>query len=135
MILTLAAAAALLSLHWTLAALAFYSPGFATLIEGKSRILVRDGKPLLKELSRSHIPQNDLYGAIRQSGRVADVQDVALAQLETDGKISVVTQQTAVRVLEVSVAEGVQTVRLVVSGARAQEQNHYSQTTDSHCSG
>lgn len=115
---SLVAAAALLVLHWALAALAFYWPPFARLIEGRSRVLVRDGQPRWDELRKSHIPEADLRSAVRMSGHVAELEEVSVARLESDGKISVIPRRAEVRVLEVSVAEGVQTVRIEISPER-----------------
>jgi uncharacterized membrane protein YcaP (DUF421 family) len=60
------------------------------------------------------VSQADLDQALRTEGSEPDPSGVRLAYLERDGSISVVPRDEGPRILEVSVADGVQTVRIAV---------------------
>jgi uncharacterized membrane protein YcaP (DUF421 family) len=89
---TLVASAALVALHWLVAAAAFHSHRFGLLVKGRPRELVRDGKVILEQMRRSAISTHDLEEALREAG-VADVAKVASARLERGGHISVVRRE------------------------------------------
>jgi uncharacterized membrane protein YcaP (DUF421 family) len=61
----------------------------ARLLEGEPILLVRNGRVLTNALRRASMERTELDEAIRAHG-VATVNDVALAVLETDGRISVI---------------------------------------------
>ncbi len=109
---TLGAGAVIVALHWAFAALAFRSDRFGTLIKGAPRVLVADGAIRWDAMRRSNISRDDLLGALRSEGRVAEVGDVREARLERSGDISVLRAAAEPKVLEVRVEDGVQTVRL-----------------------
>jgi uncharacterized membrane protein YcaP (DUF421 family) len=85
-------AAVLISLNWL--------AGFATsryrraerVIEGVPVVLARDGKLFDRVLRRELVSENDFDEALRQNGELA-LEDVELALLETDGRISVVPKK------------------------------------------
>jgi uncharacterized membrane protein YcaP (DUF421 family) len=85
-------AAVLISLNWL--------AGFATsryrraerVIEGVPVVLARDGKLFDQVLRRELVSENDFDEALRQNGELA-LEDVELALLETDGRISVVPKK------------------------------------------
>lgn len=58
-------------------------------IEGEPRMLVRDGRVLRKALREEGIDAEEVKAAVRGHG-LADIEDVRLAVLETDGSISVI---------------------------------------------
>jgi uncharacterized membrane protein YcaP (DUF421 family) len=58
-------------------------------LEGEPRILIRDGAMLAKALKDEGVTEGDLMSAVRQHG-IADVKDVDMAVLETNGSISVI---------------------------------------------
>ena len=62
-------------------------------------------------LRRVHMTEGDLAEALRGQGLVS-LERVAEARLERNGKVSVVQAEPQDRVLEVQVAEGVQTIRI-----------------------
>jgi uncharacterized membrane protein YcaP (DUF421 family) len=62
------------------------------LLEGEPRMLVRDGVVFEKALRAERLDRDELMAALRGQG-VADVADVALAVLETNGSISVIPRQ------------------------------------------
>ena len=82
-------AATLIGTNWLTGWITAHSKRADKVIEGSPVLLVRDGKQYPGVLKREQISQSDLEEAFRQSN-CADISDVALAVLETDGKISVV---------------------------------------------
>ena len=111
---TLAAGVILVGLHWLIAAIAFSSDWFGTLVKGEPVLLIRDGRLNAKGLRGSSISQMDLEEALRIESHVTEPEKVQLAYLERNGGISVIPHKPEPRVLEVSVEDGVQTVRIVV---------------------
>ncbi|MER6758508.1 YetF domain-containing protein [Micromonospora echinofusca] len=65
-------------------------------------------------LRKSHVSRADLDEALRGTGSEADLSRVRQAYLERDGSISVVPRAGEARVLEVTVADNVQTVRISI---------------------
>jgi uncharacterized membrane protein YcaP (DUF421 family) len=63
-------------------------------LEGEPRILIRDGVMLEKALREEGVTRGDLMSAVRQHG-IADVEDIDLAVLETNGSISVIPKGEA----------------------------------------
>lgn len=109
---TLGAGFVLVALHYLFAFVSFRSDRFGTMVKGSSRTLVRDGEVDWDEMRKSHISRNDLLGALRANGRVSDVSEVERAELERSGEISVLKKKEEPKVVEVSVRDGVQTVRI-----------------------
>ena len=113
MLATWLAGLVLVGMHWLLALLA--SRGwFGPLIKGNPVLLVKDGQLRRGAMRQSHVTRMDLEQALRAEGREPDPSTVRLAYLERDGSISVVPCKDGPRVLEVSVADGGQTVRIAV---------------------
>jgi uncharacterized membrane protein YcaP (DUF421 family) len=104
----------LVVLHWLFAALAFRSDRFGTFIKGDHRKLVEKGEIQWEAMRKSHISKNDLLDAVRSAGHLAGMEAVEEAYLERSGNISVIKRSLNTEILEVSVAEGVQTVRIVI---------------------
>jgi uncharacterized membrane protein YcaP (DUF421 family) len=107
----LAAAATLIGLHWLLSAVACRWHGFGTLLKGHPRLLVRDGVVDRNQMRRTHMSEHDLWEDLRGKG-VAELGRVAEARLERSGQVSVLQAKPPPRVVEITVAEGVQTVRV-----------------------
>ncbi|HVT61371.1 MAG TPA: YetF domain-containing protein [Thermoanaerobaculia bacterium] len=108
--LSLAAAAALVASHHSLAWLSYRSPRLRALIGGRSNVVVRQGEPLGENLRRHLLSQADLAEELRLQ-HFAGLSGIAEARVERSGAISVVREP---RVLEVKVEAGVQTVRIEV---------------------
>jgi uncharacterized membrane protein YcaP (DUF421 family) len=87
---TMAAALVMVALHTALAAVAFRSDPFGTVVKGASTLLVRDGEIHWDAMRASRITENDLTEAIRLSGEQPDLTRVAAAYLERSGDISVI---------------------------------------------
>ncbi len=109
---TLGAGALLVGLHWLFSVAAFYSDRFGTMIKGSERRLVEDGEIHWDNMRKSHISKDDLLGALHINGKVTDVSEVRLACFERNGDISVIRREREPKVVEVSVRDGVQTVRI-----------------------
>lgn len=110
---TIVASTALVAAHWIITWLAWRSHWLGDLIKGRSRLLVKDGKPLTDAMRRSHISHHDLMEHLRLNG-VDNVEQVREAYKERNGEISVIKRGGAPHVIDVVVDEGVQTVRIVL---------------------
>jgi uncharacterized membrane protein YcaP (DUF421 family) len=60
-------------------------------LEGEPRLLIRDGRLLVKAIEEEGLDVEEIRAAVRSHG-VADIDDVRLAVLETDGSISVIAR-------------------------------------------
>lgn len=69
--------------------LSFNSPWFARLIEPKPLPLIRHGRMLRHNMKQELITEDDLLGQLREQG-IGDPADVKLANIESDGRISVI---------------------------------------------
>ena len=106
---TLAAAAAIVAMHWLMSALTLRWGWFSSLAKGDPRLLVIGGQLDGDALRKAHMTQGDFQEALRSQG-LADIERVAEARLERSGKVSFIEANRECRVLEVHVADGVQTV-------------------------
>jgi len=85
----LIAAFSLLVLNYLVATLRLRWAGLRHLIEGTPTLLVLHGKVLHANLRREGLDDETLEAAVREHG-LANLKDVEMAVLETDGSISVV---------------------------------------------
>lgn len=69
--------------------LVYRSPKLNKLIEGEPVLLIYHGKLNKENIKKEQITENELEGAIRESG-FGNISDVSMAKLEIDGNISVV---------------------------------------------
>ena len=69
-------------------------PGSRPVIHGTPVVIVKDGEPLLDVLGRERLWVNDLFAAAREKG-LARLDEIELAVLEADGKISFFTRSGA----------------------------------------
>lgn len=111
---TLAATVLLVGLHFLLAKTAFHSHRFGEAVKGKPELLVRDGEILWDGMRRKSLSQLDLEEALRLHAHLADCDEVKEARFERNGDISVVKKKGEPKVVEVSVRDGVQTVRIEI---------------------
>jgi uncharacterized membrane protein YcaP (DUF421 family) len=107
----LAAAGVLVAMHWLLSGVALRWHAFGTAFKGHERLLVRGGEIDREAMRRSHMTERDLWEDLRGEG-VSRLEEVAEARLERSGTLSVIRAEREPRVVEVRVADGVQTVRL-----------------------
>lgn len=61
------------------------------IVEGEPKLLLRDGKILKNVLSKENLTIQEIEEAVRKAGHNG-ISDVALAILETDGSISVISK-------------------------------------------
>jgi uncharacterized membrane protein YcaP (DUF421 family) len=116
---TIAAGATLVAIHRALAALTLRSRALARVVDGVEVPLLRHGRFLRDSMRRHHVSHADLMEALRVSGKTTYAGGVRLAQLERNGKISVIREpprRRAPRVVEVAVEEGVKAVRIELPG-------------------
>jgi uncharacterized membrane protein YcaP (DUF421 family) len=118
---TLAAGVVLMGMHVIFAVLTFRSHAFGKIIKGTEHILIKDGKFQHEEMARQWISERDIMASLRTKYRIDDPSKIAVARLERSGEISGVEpseqpqqNNTAPRIVEVRVEQGVQTVRIEI---------------------
>lgn len=84
----LAAAAAIMGLHWIFSAAAIRFPGFGKLIKGQPRLLIKNGIIDDAALRREHMSVNDVDEDLRGES-VGAAHEVREARLERNGSLSV----------------------------------------------
>jgi uncharacterized membrane protein YcaP (DUF421 family) len=104
----------LIGLHWLLATLAFHLDWFGPLVKGNAVRLIADGQIEWSGMREASITRNELEQALRAEGEQPDPATIQSAYLERDGTISVLPRPNQPRILEVIVADGVQTVRIAL---------------------
>jgi uncharacterized membrane protein YcaP (DUF421 family) len=90
----LIAAGVLVSVNYGVAAARERLPWLRRVVEGTPTLLINDGTFVREHLRREGLEEDDVLMAIREHG-VADVKDVRIAVLETDGSISIVPVDTS----------------------------------------
>jgi uncharacterized membrane protein YcaP (DUF421 family) len=108
---TIVASAALLGLHWFFATLAAHT-SFGALVKGEPRLLIKDGEIQEDGMREAKLSKNDLKEALRLQAGDPDPSKIKLAYLERSGRISIVPFKTEPQVLDVSVEDGVKTIRI-----------------------
>ena len=111
---TLVSGAVLVGLHWLIASAAYRLDWLGPIVKGKPVRLIVDGAVDHEAMRRSGVGDKDLEQALRTEAGVTDPSAVRAATLERDGSISVVKADRPPRVVDVSVADGVQTVRVEI---------------------
>jgi uncharacterized membrane protein YcaP (DUF421 family) len=111
----LAASAVLVAMHWLFSGIALHWHGFGWAIKGGPELLVRDGKVDERMMRRVHMTEHDLWEDLRGKS-VSDLKQVSEARLERSGQLSVLKAKPEPKVVEVKVAEGVQTLRIEIAG-------------------
>ena len=109
---TLLAGVVFIGLHWSLAAMAFHTNWFGSLVKGNPVLLIKDGKIQQQGMQQAGLSTHDLEQALRLQVQQTDASKVQLAYLERNGNISVIPCKQEPRIFDVSVADGVQTVRI-----------------------
>lgn len=85
-------AATLIGMNWLVGLLSARSERADRLIEGSPVLLARDGQVFGEVLRREQVSPREFEQALRQAG-CTEVDDVALAVLETNGHISVIRRK------------------------------------------
>ena len=82
-------AAILMTLNWSVGWLTARSRHVERLVEGVPVMLAKDGQLYESVLKKELVSRNDFFEALRQEGEL-EMDDVRIAILETDGRISVI---------------------------------------------
>jgi len=90
----LIAAGVLVTVNYGVAAARERLPWLRRAVEGTPTLLINDGRFVPEHLTREGLSEDDVLMAIREHG-VADLKDVRIAVLETDGSISIVPVDAA----------------------------------------
>lgn len=112
---TLVSGAVLIALHALFASLAYRTDWFGNVVKGKPVLLIDEGQVRTEAMRSTSLSENDLAEALRLQGKKPDPSSIERAYLERNGNISVITREEPPRILEVTVADGVQTVRIELS--------------------
>ena len=115
LVATSVAGAVLVGMHWLFAVLSYHTHWFGSIVKGAPVKLVEDGRIREDAMRGSSLSRRDLEEALRLEGMEADPARVALAYLERDGSISVIPRREGARVVEIKVADGVQTARIEIA--------------------
>jgi uncharacterized membrane protein YcaP (DUF421 family) len=111
---TLAASATLIAVHWLFSAGGVRWHAFGMVIKGSSRVLVKDGRIDEEALRAAHMSDRDLWEELR-SKSISDLNEVAEARLERSDNLSVIKAKREPKIVEIAVANGVQTVRVEIA--------------------
>jgi uncharacterized membrane protein YcaP (DUF421 family) len=112
LVTTLLCSAALIAVHWMLAALAYRIDWLGPLVKGHPTLLAQDGRIDRKAMREAGVSEHDLEQALRLQARRTDLAQIRLAYLERDGSISVIPAEREPVVLDIQVEGGIQTVRV-----------------------
>ncbi|MCC6455972.1 MAG: DUF421 domain-containing protein [Caldilineaceae bacterium] len=109
---TLLAGIVMIALHTLLAVVAFRTDWFGSIVKGNPVLLIKDGEIQQQGVRQSGVSEQDLIQAIRLQAKQTDPSKIRLAYLERNGQISVIPYEHEPRIQDISVANGVQTVRI-----------------------
>ena len=107
----LVAAAVLLAMHSLFSWVAMHWHGFGGAIKGHSQVLVCDGEIDRQEMRRAHMTERDLWEDLRGES-ISRLEEIAEARLERNGNLSVIKAKQEPKIVDIRVADGVQTVRV-----------------------
>lgn len=83
----------LIILHALFSMLAATSDKFDRMINGKERIVIRNGVIIREALRKSNLSEKDLMQALRLNAHTTDVSKVKIARLERNGDISILMKE------------------------------------------
>ena len=109
---TVVAGAVLVGAHWLLAFLTSRLDWFGPLVKGNPTLLVRDGEIMEEGLRSAGLSRRDLDEHLRLQASTTDISTIRVARMERNGRISVIPAESAPHVVNVSVEDGVKTVRI-----------------------
>ena len=88
----LVAASALFIINYLFKYLMYRFPKFSLVVQGAEIMLIYKGQLIATNLLRARITQGELLEAVREHG-VSEIREVDLAVLETDGNISIISNE------------------------------------------
>jgi uncharacterized membrane protein YcaP (DUF421 family) len=107
------ASAVIVAIHWILTSMAYRWHGFGNFVKGHERIVVDDGRILTDVMRRANISPHDLVEQMRLKG-IDEIAQVQRAYKERNGEISFIRREAQPKVVDVSVQNGIQTVRIAI---------------------
>ena len=109
---TILAGMVLVATHWLFALIAFHTSLFGPIVKGEPVTLIRDGELQEEAMRRAGITARDLNEALRLKSGTTNPKRFKRATMERNGSISVVPYDREPRILQVSVEDGVQNIRI-----------------------
>ncbi len=109
---TLVAGIVLVGLHWFFAFIAFHTSFFGPVVKGEPVLLIKDGEVQEKAMRSASLTPRDLNEALRLQSGHTDPKKIRRAYMERNGSISVMPYEDEDRILDVTVEDGVQTIRI-----------------------
>jgi uncharacterized membrane protein YcaP (DUF421 family) len=109
---TMVAALVLIGLHWLFAFVAVRTSLFGPVVKGEPVLLIENGELQPDAMKGADITERDLNQALRLRSGTADPKQIRRAYMERNGDISVVPYEKEPRILDVSVEDGVQSIRI-----------------------
>lgn len=88
----LVAATTLFIINYLLKYLLYRFPKFGSIVKGTDLLLIYNGQLNERNMAKARITMDEILEAVREHG-VAEIRDVDLAVLETDGNISIVSNE------------------------------------------
>jgi uncharacterized membrane protein YcaP (DUF421 family) len=82
----------LMLLHRLMAWLAFRNKKIGAIIKGENLLLMRAGKKQQKNLSKSHITEEDILEALRRDVNITSLDKIKEVYLERSGDISIIKE-------------------------------------------
>lgn len=114
LVVTAVAGAVMVLMHFVMGEIAMRTKHFGTFVKGKPEAVMENGRIDEEAMRDHHLTRADLEEAARQDG-VLDLDQVDAAYFERNGRLSIIRKEQ-VRVIDVDVRAGVQTVRVEISG-------------------
>jgi uncharacterized membrane protein YcaP (DUF421 family) len=115
LLVTLIASALLVVLHHLLAWMTWRFHRLGKLLKGQAMTIIREGRPVDDTIRKLRVSQGDLDEALRLNGSLDDPGQVKEARFERNGDISFIKMKPEPKVVEISVRDGVQTVRIEIA--------------------
>ncbi len=110
---TIVACIVLVGMRYVISVLSFRSDLVSLIAKGMSSTLIRNGKIDWDMMRKNRMWERDLKSAMRLYAHLSDLEDVKEACLEREGRISII-KTSSPKILEVKVADGVQTIRIQI---------------------
>lgn len=111
---TLGVGLVFVGLHWMLAFLTSRLNWFGSAVKGNPVLLIKDGQIQRQGMHRAGVSTHDLEQALRLQAQETDSSKIKLAYLERNGSISVIPCPSEPHIVDVAVADGVQSVRITL---------------------
>lgn len=87
---TILAAFIIMVLHRLVALITFKSSWVGSILKGKSILMFENNEPVMKNLRRVHITENDLQEAVRKNLNMDDMSQVKEIYMDRSGELSVI---------------------------------------------